>query len=307
MIAEIKQDIQRDIKGKVIYNELMKRHTSFYIGGPADIWVEPADIDDLKKCLQISKENNVPLFIIGGGTNLLVRDEGVRGVVVNMLSPSLKNIYLGDRRISVTSSVTLREFLNFCSKAGLGGLEFLAGIPGTVGGAVMTNTGARHYEKMGKWYSIGDFIEEIRVMHYDGEIDVLDKKDLNFGYKSLDLKDCVILEAKFRLNKASKKDVLSENMRFLKRKKETQELAAPSAGCIFKNPAGSDKAAGKLIDECNLKGTRIGGAEISRKHANFIINTGNASSKDVKALIDIIKEKVKAKFGIELSLEIKIV
>jgi len=307
MIVDVKQSIIENIKGKVLYNEPMRNHTSFCIGGPADIWVEPVDVDDLKRCIQISKEKNVPLFIMGAGTNLLVRDEGLRGIVVNMLSSSLRNIYLGDRKISVTSSVTLREFINFCSKAGLSGLEFLAGMPGTVGGAVMTNAGARHYEKMGKWYSVGDFIEELRVMRYDGEIDVLDKKELNFGYKSLDLKDCVILEAKFRLNKTSPRDVRNESQRFLKRKKETQELSAPSAGCIFKNPPAPEKAAGKLIDECNLKGTRVGGALISRKHANFIINTGNASSKDVMALIEIIKEKVKVKFGIELSLEIKIV
>lgn len=305
--TEVKQDIRERIKGRVIYNEPMKRRTSFRIGGPADIWIEPEDIDDLKNCIQLNKDKDIPLFIIGRGTNLLVKDEGVRGIVVNMSSTLLKNIYCEERRVSVTSSVTLHELLNFCCNKGLGGLEFLAGIPGSVGGAVMTNAGARHYEKIEKWHSVGDSIEEIKIMNYNGEIDVLSKKELFFGYKSLDLTDRVILEVKFLLTRATREDILNECQKFLKRKKETQEMNVPSAGCIFKNPPGFGKSAGELIDRCNLKGARIGGAVISRKHSNFIVNSGNASSTNVMALIDMVREKVKDRFGVELSLEIKII
>lgn len=307
MTEKIKFNIQKNIKGRVQYNEPMKRHTSFRIGGPADIWVEPLDVDDLKRCIQISKDNNIPIFILGNGTNLLVRDEGVRGIVINMLTPALKNIYWGNRKVSVTSSITLREFLNFCSKKGLSGLEFLAGVPGSIGGAVLTNAGARHYDEIERWHSIGDFIEEIRVMNYDGEINVLGGRQLSFGHKSLNIKDCIILEARFVLNRTTAKDVINVTRRYLKRKKETQDLNTPSAGCIFKNPVGVEKSAGKLIDECNLKGARMGGAAISGRHANFIVNTGNASSRDVISLVEMVKQKVKDRFGIELSLEIKIV
>lgn len=237
----------------------------------------------------------------------MVSDEGIRGIVVNMSSPSLKKIFWGNRKVDVTSSVTLREFLNFCSSKGLGGLEFIAGIPGTVGGAVMTNACARDYEETEKWYNIGDFIETIKILNHEGETQLLSKREFRFGYKSLDLKDCIILEVKFLLNKIKKEDVASNCRRFLKRKKETQELNLPSAGCIFKNPSGIDKSAGQLIDECGLKGTKIGGAAISEKHANFIVNARGASSGDVIALIDTARKRVRDKFGIDLPLEIKIV
>lgn len=307
MNTRIEQNIKEKIKGKVLYNEPMRKHTSFCIGGCADIWIEPADLDDLRESIQLSRNEELPLFIIGNGTNLLVSDKGVRGIVINMLSRSLKNIYMDNHSIKATSAVTLREFLNFCRNQNLGGLEFLAGIPGSIGGAVMTNAGARHYAKMEEWHSIGDFIEEITIMKHDGKKDVLNKKELTFDYKSLDLADCIILEVKFLLTKTARGDILGESQKFLKRKKETQELNLPSAGCIFKNPAGSIKSAGQLIDECNLKGMRIGGAAISEKHANFIVNTGNASSHDVMALIDIVKEKVKNRLDLELPLEIRIV
>jgi UDP-N-acetylmuramate dehydrogenase len=307
MIGGIKEEVGGHIRGKVSYDEPMERHTSFRIGGPADIWVEPEDVADLKTCIGLSSDRGVPLFVIGNGSNLLVRDEGIRGIVVNMSSPSLKNIYWGNRKVSVTSSITLREFLDFCSSKGLGGLEFLTGIPGSVGGAVMTNAGARHYKRNEEWLSISDFIDEIRVMDHNGDTMILDRDKLSFGYKQLDLKDNVILEAKFLLSRATKEDVIAESRRFLKRKKETQALNLPSAGCIFKNPTGCNKSAGQLIDECDLKGAKIGGAEISKKHANFIINMGHARSRDVMALIDLVRYEVKNRFSIDLSLEIRIV
>ena len=136
MITKIEQDIKGKIKGTVLYNEPMSRHTSFRIGGPADIWIEPRDLDDLKCCVQLSSDKNIPLFVIGSGTNLLVKDEGIRGIVLNMRAPALRNIHRNGVGISAASSVTLGELLDFCSKEGFGGMEFLSGIPGTVGGAV---------------------------------------------------------------------------------------------------------------------------------------------------------------------------
>jgi len=300
-------DIKEGIKGEVRYSEPMDRHTSFRIGGPADIWIEPADLDDLKACIRISTDKRIPLLITGGGTNLLVRDEGVRGVVVSMRSPSSKNIRRDGRSVTVTSSVTLMEFMDFCVAEGLGGAEFLSGIPGTVGGAVATNAGARHYEAREKWQSIGGLVEEIKVMDYAYEERLRGKKELIFSYKTLGLADCVILEVKFLLTEAPREGILDEYRRFLGRKKATQELGAASAGCIFKNPPDTGRSAAELIDSCGLKGLTVGGAAVSKKHANFIINTGKARASDVTELMGVIKEKVKDKFGVQLTSEIKIV
>jgi UDP-N-acetylmuramate dehydrogenase len=307
MIVNIERDIKKRIKGRVAYNEPVKNHTSFRIGGPADIWIEPKDVEDIKNCIQLSRNKDTPLFIIGRGTNLLVRDEGIRGMVIDMSTPLLKKIYADNREVNAASSVTIAELLNFCRDNELAGLEFLAGIPGTVGGAVTTNAGARHYNEKDNWCNIGDYIKEIKTIDYNGKINILDKSDLIFEYKSSNLKDCVLLEVKFLLTKAARENIINERGKFLRKKKETQELSLPSAGCIFKNPSDSRRSAGELIDECGLKGAKSGGAEISRKHANFIINAGNASSGDVISLMDVAKKKVKGKFGIEFSPEIKIV
>ena len=307
MITKIEQDIKGKIKGRVLYDEPMSRHTSFRIGGPADIWIEPRNLDDLKCCVQLSSDKNIPLFVIGSGTNLLVKDEGIRGIVLNMRAPALRNIHRNGVGISAASSVTLGELLDFCSKEGFGGMEFLSGIPGTVGGAVAMNAGTRHHEIRKKWLSIGELIEEISVMDYSGRISLLGKNDLVFDYRSSNLVDYIILKVRFLLTEGAEEGILTECRRFLKRKKTTQELSLPSAGCVFKNPPDSGKSAGELIDECNLKGLKIGGAEISKKHANFIVNTGGARSADVIALIDEIKGKVKNRFGVELAMEIKIV
>lgn len=308
MITETLLDnIKGCIKGKVLYNEPMKRHTSFRVGGPAEVWVEPDNLDDLRTCIMTAKERNMPVFIIGGGTNLLVRDEGVKGMVISMTSPNMRKIYYGDVRVDVTSAATLGQFIRSSANNSLGGLEFLAGVPGTVGGAVAMNAGARHYGKKGVWASIGDFVEELKLMDYDGNTDILTKKELNFGYKSSGLKDLIITEVKFLLVKEDKEDILNEYKNFLKKKKATQDLSLPSAGCVFKNPAESGQSAGELIDKCGLKGRRIGGALVSRKHANFIVNTGGATSEDIINLIDVVKKEVKDKFGIELALEIEIV
>ncbi len=307
MIAESARDIQAHIKGKVLYNEPMKKHTSFRVGGPADVWVAPDDAVDLRTCFMLAKDKNMPVYIAGGGTNLLVRDEGIKGMVISMTSPEMKKVYYGDKRAAVMPAMRLGEFIKSCAENNLGGLEFLAGVPGTVGGAVAMNSGARHYEKRNAWKGISEFVEEIKVMDYEGTADVLLKKDLYFGYKSSGIGRRVITEIKFLLNKEGKEGILGEYNNFLKTKKSAQDLRSPSAGCVFKNPAGYDMSAGEMIDKCGLKGRRAGGAVISEKHANFIINTGGAAAKDIMALIDIVRLEVRTKFGAALELEIEIV
>lgn len=307
MITEPLIDIKDVVKGKVLYNEPMKRHTSFGTGGPCDIWIEPEDIDSLKRGLEMAKAKNMPVFVIGGGTNLLVPDEGIRGVVISMTSPDLKKTYWGDLKVDVSSSVRLAEFLRLLAIHNLSGLEFLAGVPGTVGGAVFMNAGGRHYEKKEVWRSIGDFVEEVKGYDYDGNKQIFEKRDICFGYRSSGLKGIVITEIKFLLGKDDKENIQRECSNYLKKKRETQDLSLPSAGCVFKNPAAAGVSAGELIDRCGLKGRRAGGARISLKHANFIVNTGTATSSDIMALINIAKEEVKKKFSVELEPEIQIV
>ncbi|MEA3305327.1 MAG: UDP-N-acetylmuramate dehydrogenase [Candidatus Omnitrophota bacterium] len=307
MITEIKRDLRENIKGKIAYNEPMKRHTSFCIGGPADIWVEPADSADLKNCLRFGKERNIPVFIIGGGTNLLVNDNGFEGIVISTQFLSSGRIYYSGQKICVTSSVNLAGFLNFCIDRELSGMEFLAGVPGSLGGAVAANAGTRHYEKHDRRKNIRDFVKEVKVMDYNGETSILDKKKLAIAYEPQGIGNFVILEVKFLLTKTTRKSILDEYRNFLKKKSATQELSAPSAGCVFKNPAGFKESAGELIEKCGLKGRRAGGAVISEKHANFIVNTGNARAKDVMSLMETIRSEVRHKFGVELLLEIKVV
>jgi len=303
----IGRDIRTLLKGSVRYGEPMKRHTSFRIGGGADVWVEPADVDDLRNCMRLAKDRGAPLFVIGEGTNLLISDRGIRGVAVNMRSPSMKSARAEGNGVRVTSSVTLSELSRFCLLEGLSGLEFLSGIPGTVGGALATNAKARHYSEPGKWFHLRDFIEEIKVMDGAGREISLGRKDFDSAPNIPGFKGHVILEAKFLLTTGARNSILNEGRAFLKKKRDSQELGAPSAGCVFKNPDSSGKTAGEMIDACGLKGARIGGAAISRRHANFIINTGRASSDDVISLINLAREKVQEKFDQRLETEIEIV
>src|SRR3990167_9474096 len=158
MITESLIDIRDLIKGRVLYNEPMKGHTSFKTGGPAEIWIEPVDIEDLRSALGLAKDRNAPVLVVGGGTNLLIPDEGIRGMVISITSPNLKKVYWGDFKVAASSSVRLADLLSFLKDHSLSGLEFLAGVPGTVGGAVAMNAGGRHYAKKEIWRSIGDFV-----------------------------------------------------------------------------------------------------------------------------------------------------
>lgn len=307
MMTETLIEVKDLVRGMALYDEPMRRHTSFKVGGPAELWIEPDDIDDLRICLSAAKERGIPVLIIGDGTNLLARDEGIKGMVISMTSPRLNKICHGDFKVSVSSSVRTAEFLGFLREHGLGGLEFLAGIPGTIGGAVAMNAGGRHYAKKDAWNSVGDFVEEVKACDYEGNERVLAKNELNFGHRSSNLGELAVTEIKFALKEGDKKNIARECNNYLKKKRASQDLSLPSAGCVFKNPAGAGVSAGELIDSCGLKGRRIGGAIISPKHANFIVNAGNATCGDIVRLISIAKGEVKKRFGIELELEIKIV
>lgn len=280
----------------------MKNYTSFKIGGVADIMVFPQDLQDLANILKIAEEERISVFILGKGTNILVKDSGVRGIVVNLQRFDKIMVVSEDEGdetlIFAEAGVSLPRLLNFAAAHNLAGLEFASGIPGSVGGAIFMNAGSFDGE-------IKDVIKSVRMMRMDGEVVEIDKKDIKFCYRNARLPKGIILGGAFELHRGNNKGIKDKMKRLMERRKETQPVGAPSAGSIFKNPEGL--AAGRLIELVGLKGYRVGGAEVSMKHANFIVNKGKALARDVLSLINIIKEKVKKEKGINLKLEIKVV
>jgi len=273
----------------VLYSEPLSKHTTFKIGGPVDVWAEPRDLDDMQALLEISKAEGLQVFLIGEGSNLLVSDKGLNAAA----------IHLGDL---FQAGGSLQRFILNTIDAGYGGLEFMAGIPGTVGGAIRMNAGAG---LKGPW--ISDFIEKIKVCDFSGGVRHIEKKELGFGYRQSGLKNYIVLEAEFNLEKTKdKRAVREEYKKFLAKKKEKQELSIASAGCVFKNPGDPQLSAAQLIEGCGLKGKAIGGAMISFKHANFIVNTGKATFENVVGLVEVIKDEVFKKYNITLETEIEI-
>ena len=292
------------IKGNIVLGEALGRHTSFRIGGPAAVWAEPRDIKELKKIVIFAGENRIPTFVMGGGTNVLVKDEGFNGIVINLGSSSFKQIKISGSTIKVGAGYGVPALVRSSCSKGLGGLESLIGIPGTVGGAVYMNAGG--------WSSplyknIGDYVTSLKVMDPKGDIKTLKKEALLFGYRSSNLSMYIILEAVLKLSQEESSDLKSRCSKFLKMKRDKQVLDAPSAGCVFKNPKDSQFTTGQMIDMLGLKGRIEGGAQVSEKHANFIINRGRASCEDVLDLINVIRKKVMENYKIPLELEIKII
>lgn len=297
----------KHLKGKVKLREPLKNHTTFKIGGPAKFFIEPKDIDDLKVLLNLLKRYKLPFLLIGAGSNLLINDKGVDRAVLSLSSPYFKRIHLKNTSLKVAAGTMLNRVVLAAQRYGLSGLEFLVGIPGTIGGALAMNAGISeevHNVHQFTVHSIGDVVKKVTVMDYNGNIKTLNKKDIKFGYRTSNLSKYIILDAQLKLFKRDKKEIKNRIKRYINYRKSTQDSTWNSAGCIFKNPKGY--SAGKLIDLCGLKGEKIGNACISGKHANFILNTGQAKARDVFKLIDLIRKEVKNKFNITLKPEIKI-
>lgn len=284
---------QKLLKGKLKRNEQLARHTSFKIGGPVQFWFEPSDPAQLQNLLNLVRKKKVPLRIIGAGSNILVDDKGIKGIVVKLNSPCFKKIRVNQQVISAGAGLSLVRLLRCVQDNGLSGLELLAGIPGTVGGALIMNAG-----------NIGDRVFDVTVMDKQGRIKILKRKDAQFGYRSSNLSRYIILSAHFKLTKKDKRTIKKDINQYLDYRQETQDLSWPSAGCIFKNP--DSKSAAYLIQRCGLKGSSIGDAAISSKHANFIINKGRARFADILKLITYITRCVKMQFNLTLEPEIKI-
>ena len=279
------------------YDVPLQRYTSFRTGGAAEIFVEPENTAELKKVLQFCKDEQKKVFIFGKGTNLLVNDNGVKGVVIHLGGVDFKRIERNGRYVSSGAGVNLPQLIRKTALWGLGGLEVLAGIPGSVGGAVMMNAG-------GKYGDISDTISSLTTMTFDGKITNLNRKDVEFAYRECNLSKQIVVNVEFTL-KESKIEVVLEKMdEIYKEKKEKQPLSTFNAGSIFKNT--QHFKAAELIDKANLKGQKVGGAVVSEKHANFIVNTGNATSADILELIKIIKETIKKKYNVSLEQEIQI-
>ncbi|OQX54777.1 MAG: UDP-N-acetylenolpyruvoylglucosamine reductase [Candidatus Cloacimonas sp. 4484_209] len=291
--------LQNELSGTVLWNEPMRRHTTFKIGGPADAIIIPSNETNLQHILKIASQNQIPVTVIGNGSNLLVSDSGIDGIIIK-ISGCFNNVTIQDRKIIAGAGCYLSRLTKLTADFGLSGLEFAAGIPGTVGGAVVTNAGTHEME-------IGNFITKIRAMNYDGELIELSKEELKFGYRytALQERDVIVLNVEMELLKGDRKEIKKKIKMHLERRKKKQPLNFHSAGSVFKNPP--NDYAGRLIEACGCKGMRVGDAEVSKLHANFIVNCGNARANDVLKLMTKIRETVFQKYGIELEPEIKII
>ncbi len=282
-------------------NELMSAHTSFKIGGPADIFVEPASEDMLSKVVAFCNEKEYPLYILGNGSNLLVSDLGIEGVVIH-LSNGIAEISVSDvNEINCGSGLRLSLLCNFALEHGLTGMEFAWGIPGLVGGAVYMNAGAYDSE-------ISNVIKECRCITRDGRFETLTADKLKLGYRTSifkEKKNRVITSAKFQLAPAPQEDIRGRMEELIARRKAKQPLEYPSAGSTFKRPTGN--FAGTLIEMCGLKGFTIGGAQVSEKHAGFVINIGGATASDVKRVMEAVAEKVFLETSVRLEPEVEFI
>jgi len=284
---------------QILWDEPMRNHTSFRIGGPADALLMPRDPEELARVIRYCREFAVPYYVIGQGTNLLVRDGGVRGAVIKLASP-LDNITFQGMRAEAGAGATLRELCRQAMERGLSGLEFACGIPGSVGGAVCMNAGAYDGE-------MKDVVVSARVLDENGSIEVWDAERLGFGYRSSALqgRQAVILSAAFLL-KPDNPEAIRERMEdYDRRRRARQPLDLPSAGSVFRRPPG--RFVGPMIEELGLKGYRVNDAQVSEMHAGFIVNRGQARAADVLRLVEIIREKVMEKFQVWLELEIKVI
>lgn len=310
LAPELRKWLSERFSHQVKFDEPMARHTSFRVGGAADAFVTPETLDQLMMLIDWAGSRGIPCLVIGAGTNLLVKDGGIRGIVV-VLSACLNQIVQADTEaegvfVTAMAGAKMQSLCRFALAHGLKGMNFALGIPGTVGGGIMMNAGT----------SCGDVsgvLSSVRVLTPPGDIRTIEKVDLNFSYRRLEWTNgidprCqrIILEGRFYLCPDDSRRLQKEAEAIMENRRKRQPWRHPSAGCFFKNPAGG-RAAGELIDLAGLKNRRIGGAAIASEHANFIINTGGATAADVIALMELVQETIQQKFNIRLEPEVKIV
>jgi UDP-N-acetylmuramate dehydrogenase len=322
------------------YNEPLSRHTSFKIGGPACCWIEPENPEGILEAINFIEAKNKKFIIVGKGTNLLVKDEGFNGAIIHLAKGFEKIEIEREVIIKAGAGLSLAKLVKYAFDNGLAGCEFLAGLPGNLCGAIFMNAGVRNLECPAEFIEIKDIILDVEILDLkDREMEptrakvrgscgrnterpehiralkgavlgrecikTLDKKDIDFKYRSSGLDEKIILGARLKLEKDNKVNIHDRISAFNKKRNWLTKIGFPNAGSIFKNPS-PDKSAGMLIESCGLKGERIGDAEISEVHANIIVNLGKATANDVLCLIDLARASVKQKFDIDLELELKI-
>ncbi len=292
-------DLFDGFRGKVLREEPLSKHTTWRIGGPAEFWVEPADEEELGRALLIARRHGLRVSMLGAGSNTLPSDEGLRGLVLHLGAPYFKEVYLSGESFIVRAGVPNSLFIQQAAEVGFGGFEFLSGIPGNIGGALAMNAGSH-----GK--SISPYVENVRTMDASGIVHERTQGELSFSYRQCGLRDEIFIETRLRFPKADRASVLRLLDEYRDHRKKTQDLQHPSAGCMFKNPETPGCSAGRLIDEAGLKGLVVGGAQVSPIHANFLVNLGGATARDVKIVMEKVRQRVREKHGVELETEVKI-
>ncbi len=286
------------IEGRILFDALMRQYTSIKVGGPADSFLFPKDVEELRKLVRFARRKKIPLLILGKGTNLVVKDKGFRGWVV-CLTQGLKKIEQKGDVVEAEAGLPLQRLVQFTVQKGLTGLESFFGIPGTVGGGLAMNAGAWGVE-------LKDVLLSMTLMKDNGEVVERSRQRLKFSYRTLDLPPFwIILKGRFQLKKGKKEEILEKVRLYSEMRKRTQPLDYPSAGSIFKNP--KEGPAGKWIEEAGLKGCRMGQAMISDRHANFIINLGKATAEEIINLMEMVERKIYEEKGISLEREVRVV
>ena len=284
------------LRGRVTFGAALRAYTSFKIGGPADALVEPADVDDVRRLVVQARTAKIPLFVLGG-TNLLIKDGGIRGIVVSLS----KLRAIREEACAVLyaeGGVGMPTLIGYAIRRSLAGLEWAAGIPGTVGGCLVMNAGTRLGE-------MKNAVKAVRLVTMQGDVQDLPASAIRFQYRRACLPKGIVVGVWLQLRPGNRTDIARVVKDYLHYRKDSQPLAMPSAGCVFKNPPRD--SAGRLLEAAGLKGMRIGDAEVSTKHGNFIVNRGHASASDVISLIHKVRRVIKEKTGIRLDLELKIV
>ena len=286
-------------KGTVLTEEPMSRHTSFQIGGPAEIFVQPATGDEVRQAICLAKEEQIPFFVVGNGSNLLVSDDGFRGMIVQ-IGRNLQEISVEDNVIYAQAGALLSRVSKTALEHGLTGMEFAAGIPGSLGGAVAMNAGAYGGE-------MKDILTDVEVLTPDGEIKTLSLEELDLSYRHSCIfeKDYIVLSVHLQLEQGDTTVIRNRMDELARARREKQPLEYPSAGSTFKRPAGY--FAGALIQDAGLKGYTVGGAQVSEKHSGFVVNRGGATAEEVLFLIKQVQKKVKSRFGVTMEPEVRMV
>ncbi len=302
--SELKASLQTKFKERVCFDEILASHVAYRVGGPADALVFPKNAEELTWLSGFAKKNSIPFTIIGTGTNLLVRDEGIRGITISLSKAFQEIEYVNSPQtepilVRTGGGVSKPDFLNWALSEGLAGLEFSAGVPGTIGGGIYMNAGT-------KYGSYGDILKTLKLFDFESGVKEYKREELSFGYREQNaVGRNLVVEVVFELKKSDPIALKAEVARIIQERAEKQPLDYPSCGSTFKNPEGL--SAGRLIEKTGLKGLQVGGAQISLKHANFILNLGDAKAADILSIIEIVKQRVWEQSGVKLENEVIVV